>query len=104
MASYFYAIAGKELDEPVPPNLGRSLAYQVALRIHNHANPRVAAAWEELMRRLAEVNLGMIRQTHREITSQAGPVAQVGSENLARIERTRAFLAGLIAQREQAGE
>ena len=104
MASYFYAIAGKELDEPVPPNLGRSLAYQVALRIHNHANPRVAAAWEDLMRRLAEANLGMIRQTHREITSQAGPVAQVGSENLARIERTRAFLAGLIAQREQMDE
>jgi hypothetical protein len=55
------------------------------------------------MRRLAEVNLGMIRQTHREITSQAGPVAQVGSENLARIERTRTFLASLIAQREQIG-
>jgi uncharacterized protein (TIGR00288 family) len=103
MASYFYAIAGKELDEPVPPNLGRSLAYQVALRIHNHSNGQVAAAWEDLMRRLAEVNLGMIRQTHREITSQAGPVAQVGSENLARIERTRTFLASLIAQREQIG-
>jgi hypothetical protein len=102
MASYFYAIAGKQLDEPVPPNLGRSLAYQVALRIHNHANAQVAAAWEDLMRRLAEVNLGMIRQTHREIASQVGPVAQVGSENLARIERTRTFLAGLIAQHENA--
>ncbi|MDQ1301047.1 MAG: hypothetical protein QG637_968, partial [Chloroflexota bacterium] len=102
MASYFYAIAGKELDEPVPPNLGRSLAYQVALRIHNHANPQVAAGWESLMGRLAEANLGMIRQTHREIASQAGPVAQVGSENLARIERTRAFLAGLIARHESA--
>jgi len=104
MASYFYAIAGKQLDEPVPPNLGRSLAYQVALRIHNHSNAQVTAAWEELMRRLAEVNLGMIRQTHREITSQVSPVAQMGSENLARIERTRAFLAGLIAQHEQMGE
>ena len=39
MASYFFAIAGKQLNEPVPPNLGRSLAAQVALRIHNHANP-----------------------------------------------------------------
>jgi uncharacterized protein (TIGR00288 family) len=104
MASYFYAIAGKQLEEPVPPNLGRSLAYQVALRIHNHTNAQVVAALEDLMRRLAEVNLGMIRQTHREISSQAGPVAQVGSENLARIEHTRAFLASLIAQHEQMGE
>jgi hypothetical protein len=101
MASYFYAIAGKQLNEPVPPNLGRSLAYQVALRIHNHDNLQVAVAWEELMRRLADANLGMIRQTYREIISQAGPVAQAGGESQARIERTRAFLAGLITQREQ---
>jgi len=101
MASYFFAIAGKQLNEPVPPNLGRSLAYQVALRIHNHTDPQVAAAWEELMGRLAEVNLGLVRQTYREILAQIGPVAQIGSGNLARIERTRAFLAGLIAQRER---
>ena len=101
MASYFFAIAGKQLNEPVPPNLGRSLAYQVALRIHNHTDPQVAVAWEELMGRLADVNLGLVRQTHREVLAQIGPVAQVGSENLARIERTRAFLAGLIAQRER---
>ncbi len=102
MASYFFAIAGKQLNEPVPPNLGRSLAYQVALRIHNHDNPQVAAVWEELMALLAEVNLGMVRQTHREVFSQVGPVAQLGSDNLARIERTRAFLEGLISQRESA--
>jgi len=85
----------------VPPNLGRSLAYQVALRIHNHTDPQVAAAWEELMGRLADVNLGLVRLTYREILGQIRPVAQVGSENLVRIERTRAFLAGLIAQRER---
>jgi uncharacterized protein (TIGR00288 family) len=101
MASYFFAIAGKQLNEPVPPNLGRSLAYQVALRIHNHDNPAVAAAWEDLMVRLAAVNLGMVRQTYRDVTSQVGPVAQVGSETLARVERTRAFLTGLIAQHER---
>jgi hypothetical protein len=102
MASYYSAIAGKQLNEPVPPNLGRALAHQVALRIHNHDNPQVAAAWEELMARLAEVNLGMVRQAYREIASQAGPASQIGSDNLARIEHTRAFLAGLISQRESA--
>jgi uncharacterized protein (TIGR00288 family) len=101
MASYYFAIAGKQLNEPVPPNLGRSLAYQVALRIHHHTDPQVGAAWEELMSRLARVNLGLVRQTHRDILGQIGPVAQVGNGTVARIERTRAFLAGLIAEREQ---
>ncbi len=101
MASYFFAIAGKQLNEPVPPNLGRSLAYQVALRIHNHDNPAVAAAWEDLMIRLAAVNLGMVRQTYRDVAGQVGSVAQVGSDTLARVEHTRIFLAGLIAQHER---
>ena len=46
MSSYFFAIAGKQLDEVVPSNLGRSLACQVALRIHNHTNPAVGQRWE----------------------------------------------------------
>lgn len=100
MASYYFAIAGKQLDEPVPSNLGRSLAHQVALRIHSHDNAQVAAGWEELMERLADVNLGMIRQTHREITGQVGSMTQVSGENLARLERTCAFLTHLIARRE----
>ena len=45
------------------------------------------------MGRLADVNLGLVRQTYRDLSGLIGPVAQVGSENLARIERTRAFLA-----------
>jgi hypothetical protein len=94
MASYYFAIAGKRLNEPVPQNLGRSPAAQVALRIHNHANPLVAQGWEELMGRLAAVNLGMVRMTFRELTGLAGTVTQVGDP--ARIERTRAFLADLI--------
>ncbi len=49
MASYFFAIAGKQLDETVPSNLGRSLACQVALRIHNHPNPAVGEHWEQLI-------------------------------------------------------
>ncbi|MGC8782718.1 MAG: hypothetical protein ACP5UQ_17795, partial [Anaerolineae bacterium] len=100
MASYYYAIAGKQLDESVPANLGRSLAHQVALRLHNHDNPQVAATWEELMRRLADVNLGIVRQTYREIADQAASMAPAGGENLARVERTRTFLAGLIAAHE----
>ncbi|MGE5602177.1 MAG: hypothetical protein ACM30E_03950, partial [Nitrososphaerales archaeon] len=95
MASYYFAIAGKRLNEPVPQNLGRSPAAQVALRIHNHANPAVGAGWEDLMRRLAAVNLGMIRMTFRELTGLAGPLTQVGDP--ARVEHTRAFLADLIA-------
>ncbi len=95
MASYYFAIAGKRLNESVPQNLGRSPAAQVALRIHNHANETVGAGWEDLMRRLAAVNLGMVRMTFRELTSLAGPVTQVGDP--ARVERTRVFLADLIA-------
>jgi hypothetical protein len=102
MSSYFFAIAGKQLNAPVPPNLGRSPAHQVALRIHNHDNPLVAAAWENLMERLAAVNLGMIRVVYRDIHSLIGPSPQTAGDSLARIERTRTFLAGLIARRENA--
>lgn len=100
MASYFFAIVGKQLNAPVPPNLGRSPACQVALRIHNHENAQVAAAWEALMERLADVNLGMIRLAYRDLTGLLGPASQSGSDSQARIERTRGFLAGLIARRE----
>ena len=102
MAAYFFAIAGKQLNQVVPPNLGRSPAAQVALRMHNHDNPQVAAAWEALMLRLADANLGLIRQTHRDLSGLIDPVAQGSSEGLARIERTRAFLGDLIARHESA--
>ena len=94
MESYYFAIAGKRLNEPVPQNLGRSPAAQVALRIHNHVNPQVGLAWEDLMRSLARINLGMVRITFRELTGLAGPITHMG--NPARVERTRAFLDGLI--------
>ncbi len=108
MASYFFAIAGKQLNEVVPSNLGRSPAAQVALRIHNHANPNVGFIWEDLMTRLACVNLGMIRQTYREVNALMAPIGSLNNlpagDNSARIEHTRTFLAGLIAQHERAGE
>jgi uncharacterized protein (TIGR00288 family) len=100
MAAYFFAIAGKQLNQSVPPNLGRSPAAQVALRMHNHDNPQVGAAWEALMLRLADANLGLIRQTHRDLSGLIDPVAQGSSESLARVERTRAWLSEVIAQRE----
>jgi len=100
MAAYFFAIAGKQLNQVVPPNLGRSPAAQVAPRMHNHDNPQVAAAWEALMLRLADANLGLIRQTHRDLSGLIDPGAQGSSEGLARIERTRAWLSEVIAQRE----
>ena len=68
LAAYFFAIAGKQLNQVVPPNLGRSPATQVALPMHNHDNPQVAAAWEALMLRLANANLGLLRQTHRDLS------------------------------------
>lgn len=107
MASYFFAIAGKQLNEPVPASLGRSPAAQVALRIHNHANPQVAQAWETLMQHLADINLGVVRQTYREVADSsgillAGPVdpasEPAGASQPA--QRTQAFLAELIAGRE----
>ena len=104
MAAYFFAIAGKQLNQVVPPNLGRSPAAQVALRMHNHDNPQVAEAWEALMLRLADANLGLIRQTHRDLSGLIDPGAQGSSEGLARIERTRAWLSEVIAQRESAAE
>lgn len=101
MSSYFFAIAGKQHLETVPADLGRSPAAQVALRIHNHANPAVTQAWEQLMGRLAHLNLGMIRRTYRELTDLIGPLTQIGGDTLTRTERTRAFLAGLIAEQER---
>ncbi|PKO20927.1 MAG: hypothetical protein CVU38_17535, partial [Chloroflexi bacterium HGW-Chloroflexi-1] len=76
MSSYFYAIAGKQLDETVPSNLGRSPACQVAFRIHNHHNSQVGDAWESLIVRLAAVNLRMIRQTSRDLTDALTSGAQ----------------------------
>jgi hypothetical protein len=102
MSSYFFAIAGKQLDVVVPSNLGRSLACQVALRVHNHTNPAVGQNWERLIGRLADVNLGIVRQLYNDTVSLIGPVsmAQGATDNLPRIERTRAFLADLIGRRE----
>ena len=106
MSSYYFAIAGKQLDEVVPSNLGRSLACQVALRIHNHTNLAVGENWERLMHRLGDVNLGIVRQIYNDTVSLIGPVsmAQGAMDNLARIERTRSFLAELIGQREVVDE
>jgi uncharacterized protein (TIGR00288 family) len=100
MASYFCALAGKQLDESVPQNLGRSPAGQVAWRIHNHVEPAVGTRWEELMERLATVNLGLVRQAYRDLLAMVKPGPHPGGEDAVRIERTRAFLAGLIARRE----
>ena len=94
MESYYFAIAGKRLNESVPQNLGRSPAAQVALRIHNHVNPQVGLVWEDLMRSMARINLGMVRITLRELTGLAGPITHMGDP--ARVERTRTFLDGLI--------
>ncbi len=102
MAAYFFAIAGKQMNQIVPPNLGRSPAAQVALRMYNHDSPLVVEAWAALMSQLADANLGLIRQTHRDLSGLIDPVAQGSSEGLSRIERTRAFLGDLIAQRESA--
>jgi uncharacterized protein (TIGR00288 family) len=100
MASYFFALAGKRLEESVPPDLGRTPACQVALRIHNHSQPSVGALWEELMERLAAVNLGLVRQAHRDLIAMVKPGLHGASDDAARIERTRAFLADVIARRE----
>jgi hypothetical protein len=108
MASYFFAIAGKQLNEAVPPNLGKSPASQVAIRIHNHPSSLVAEAWERAVARLAEVNLGIVRQVHKDLFALLGSAAQAdrgsvagqAGENTARIERTRTFLANLIARLE----
>jgi hypothetical protein len=102
MASYYFALAGKQLNESVPPNLGRSPACQIALRMHNHAQPPVRALWEDLMERLATVNLGLVRQTHRDLIAMIKPGLHAVGEDTARIDRTRAFLADLIARRESA--
>ncbi|HEX9118450.1 MAG TPA: NYN domain-containing protein [Anaerolineae bacterium] len=102
MSSYFFAIAGKQLDETVPPNLGRSLASQVALRIHNHANTQVGEGWEMLIERLAGVNLGIVRQLSTDINGLIGGLAAPpeGLDSPAKIERTRGYLVDLIRRIE----
>jgi uncharacterized protein (TIGR00288 family) len=102
MASYFFALAGKEMEESVPPNLGRSPACQIALRIHNHPHPNVGALWEEYMERLAAVNLGLVRQAYRDLLAMIKPGPHASGEEMSRIERTRIFLDELIASREAA--
>ena len=54
------------------------------------------------MARLADVNLGMIRQTYRELTGLLGPLcARAGSESLAARRTTRGdSWRGLIASSE----
>jgi len=105
MSSYFYAIAGRQFGQPVPANLGRSPACQVARRIHNHSNSSVGEAWEELIIRLADVNLGLVRHTFRELSGLLrAPLEGNGDHLVAQsIEHTRAFLAEVIACREAAG-
>jgi hypothetical protein len=102
MLSYFFAIAGKQLDEAVPSNLGRSLASQVALRIHNHTSPRVGEQWERLIERLADVNLGIVRQLHADVSSlvDSMPVTADGLESPAKVEHTLGYLAGTIKRIE----
>ena len=101
MLSYYFAIAGKQLEETVPANLGRSLACQVALRIHSHTNPRVGGRWEQLMERLAEVNLGIVRQLLNDLAAMGGvPIAQDGMDTPARIEHSRSYLKEIIGRFE----
>ena len=104
MASYYFAIAGKELDESVPPNLGRSPACQVAFRIHNHENPQVEEAWEALVQQLTEINMGMIRQVYRDLNISIASGAQSRPDVLARMDRTRVFLANMLSEREMESE
>jgi uncharacterized protein (TIGR00288 family) len=102
MSSYYFAIAGKQMDETVPSNLGRSLACQVALRIYNHTNAEVGARWEHLTERLAGVNLGIVRQLYNDVTALAGtaPLPQDALDSPARIERTQAYLTEMIRRIE----
>jgi uncharacterized protein (TIGR00288 family) len=100
MSSYFFAIAGKERDEVVLPNLGRSPACQVGLHLHNHSNAEVGAAWEDLIKRLAGVNLGIIRLTCHDLIELVGPLVRSEGVQVEQIERTRAFLLKLIADHE----
>jgi uncharacterized protein (TIGR00288 family) len=101
MSSYYFAISGKQLDETVLPNLGRSPACQVALHLHNHANPQVGEAWEALMTKLACVNLGVIRLTCHDLIGMVGPLIRSENVQLEQVERTRAFLLQLIAEHER---
>ena len=97
MASYYFAIAGKQLNEPVPPNLGRSPAAQVALRIHNHANPQVGAGWEELMTPAGRGQPGDGAHDLPRADRAGGPDDRsVGDSAADRRADTRTFLAGLI--------
>jgi hypothetical protein len=100
MSSYYFAISGKELDETVLPNLGRSPACQVALYLHNHSNPQVGDAWESLMKKLACVNLGIIRLTCHDLIGLVGPLIRSETVQLDQVERTRAFLLNLIVDCE----
>jgi uncharacterized protein (TIGR00288 family) len=101
MSSYYFAISGKQLDENVLPNLGRSPACQVALHLHNHSNAQVGEAWETLTTKLAAANLGIIRLTCHDLIGLVGPLIRSENVQMEQVERTRAFLLNLIANRER---
>ncbi|MCW5851418.1 MAG: NYN domain-containing protein [Anaerolineae bacterium] len=89
MLSYYFAIAARRFEPTfqAQPNASPS---QLAFQLHNHPNPAVGRALEDLLARLSHVTLTPIRTLLKQLPTVLGDMAQK--------ERTAAFLNKLLAQ------
>ena len=91
MLSYFFAIAARRFEPTFQAQANASPA-QLAIQLHNHPNPAVGRAFEDLLTRLGQVTPVPVRM----LIKQAPIVTADSSQR----ERTLAFLTRLLAPQE----
>lgn len=91
MLSYFFAIAARRFEPTFQAQANASPA-QLAVQLHNHPNPAVGRAFEDLLTRLGQVTPVPIRMLIKQ--------APVVTADPAQRERTLVFLNRLLAPQE----
>jgi hypothetical protein len=95
MLSYYFAIAGRRF-EPTFQAQANASPVQLALQLHNHPNPAVGRAFEDLLTRLNNVTTTPIRMLQKQLpTLPADPTQK---------ERSAQFLSRLLQPHEDDSE
>lgn len=89
MLSYYFATAAKQMGISPGRNPGYTPPAQMAVLLHNHAEPAVAARWEELAAELAQTNPALIEKLLDDLPLIPADPAQMS--------RTSALLRELLA-------
>jgi hypothetical protein len=89
MLSYYFATAAKQMGISPGRNPGYTPPAQMAVLLHNHGEPAVAARWEELAAELAQTNPALIEKLLDDLPLIPADPAQVS--------RTSALLRELLA-------